>query len=115
MRIFKCRLPASKFDVVQLEILQNTLALHLNDRALMVHKVVNGKIFLERIIDAIETSLLQTGKIKRGFTQGFAGYGAGVDAASAHMRGALDDRDTLAEISSLRAGLFSSGTASDHK
>src|SRR5579859_3962808 len=80
----------------------------------MMHEVVYGKIFFERIIDAIKAALAEAGKIERGFAQRFAGNGAGVDATAAGIWRPLDDGDTLAKIRGLRAGLFSGGSAAKH-
>ncbi len=114
VRVLERRLAANKLDVVQFEILEDALAFHLDDFPFVVHEIVNGKIFLERVIDAIEAALLESGKIERRFAQRFAGDGARVDAASAHVLGALDDGDALAKIGGLRAGFFSGRAAADH-
>ena len=80
----------------------------------MVHEIVDGEIFLQRIVDAIEAALLESGKIEGGFAQGLAGDGAGVDAATAHVLGALDDGDALAEVRGLCAALLTGRPAANH-
>ncbi len=80
----------------------------------MVHEIVDGKIFLERIIDAVKAALLQAGKIKRGFAQRLAGNGAGINAAPARMLGTLDHRNAFAKVRRLRTGLFAGWAAADH-
>jgi hypothetical protein len=107
-------LTANKLDVVQLEIFEYPLAFHFDDFPLVVHEILYGKIFLERVIDAIEAALLESGKIERRLAQRLAGDGARIDAASAHVRGALDDSDTLSKISGLRASFFSGRAAPDY-
>src|SRR5271169_2173664 len=96
------------------EIFQDALAFHFDDGALMVHEIVNGKIFLERIINSIKPALFQPGKIKRGLPQRLAGDRAGVDAASAHVLCPFNDRDAFAEIGGLRARFFAGGAAANH-
>src|SRR5919109_1451106 len=114
MAICKGRLGANKFDLVQSEISQNPPPLHVHYFALVVHEVVHGEIFFQRIINAVEPALLQAGKIKRRFTQSFAGNRARVDAASTHVLRSLDNRDALAKISSLRSGLLARRAAANH-
>jgi len=99
---------------VECEVFQNAAALHIDDFALVVHEVVDGEILLERVVDTVETALLEAGKIECGFAKGLAGNGAGVDAASTHVLGALDDGNGFAEIGSLRAPLFTGGATADH-
>ncbi len=112
--IFERRLSAHQFDVMKLQILQDALAFHFDDCAFVVHEIVDSEIVFQGIVDAIEPALLQSGKIQSGFAQGLAGYGAGVDAASTYGGCALNDRDSLAEIGSLGAGLFSGRAAANH-
>src|SRR5262249_45639169 len=88
-------------------------ALHFDHFALVVHEVVHREVFLERIVDAIEAALLEPGEIQGGLPKGLARNGTGVDAAAARMVRALDDRDALAEIGSLRAGFLACRTATD--
>src|SRR5882724_8896740 len=114
MRVFKGCLAADKLDFVERKIFQNALPFHVHDFALVVHEVVDGEIFLERIVNAIEAALLESGKVEGGFAQGLAGNGAGVDATAAHVFGALDDGDALAEIRGLGAALLTSRPAADH-
>src|SRR5260370_4323326 len=114
MGIQKCRLSTHQLDVVEREILQNALTLHVDDFAFVVHKIVDGEIFLERIVDTVEAALFQAREIKRGFAERLAGNGAGIDATSAHVLGALDDRDPLAEIGCLRATFFTGGSTTDN-
>src|ERR1700730_10264293 len=94
------------------KILQDPLAFGFNNRALVVHKIIDREILFQRIVDAIETALLKTGKVERGLAKGFAGDSASIDGASAHIS-ALDDGDVLAKIGSLRACLFPRRTAAD--
>src|SRR6266851_5169374 len=110
----KCGLAVQDFDVVECEIFQNALALHIDDLTLMVHEIVDGEIFLERIIDPVKAALLEAGKVERGFAKGLAGNGASVDATAAHMFGALDNGDAFAEIGGLRAALLPRRAATDH-
>jgi hypothetical protein len=100
--------------MVQLEILEDALALHIDHGAFMVHEILNSEIIFERIVDAIEAALLEAGEIERGFSQRFAGNCAGVDATSAHVRGAVDDGDALAKIGGLGASFFAGGAAADY-
>src|SRR5207248_556678 len=111
--IFKGGLAVNQFDMVQLEILTNALAFHFHHFALVMHEVMDGEIFFQGIINAVESALAQAGKIERRFAQRLAGHSAGVDAASADLRGTLDDGHALAEISCLGAGLFARGPAAD--
>src|SRR5215472_838635 len=80
----------------------------------MVHKVRNGEVFFERIVDSMKPALLQARKIEGGLAKGFAGNRARVDAASAHVLRALDDCHALAKICCLRPALFASGAAANH-
>src|SRR5712692_9862379 len=114
IRVLKGCLAADAFDLVECEVLQNAPALHVDDFTLVVHEIVDGKIFLERIVDSVETALLEAGKVERGFAEGLAGNGAGIDTTSAHMLGALDDGNAFAEIGGLGAAFFTSRAAADH-
>src|SRR5260370_2767553 len=114
MGVCECGLGVHDFDVVECEIFQNALALHIDDLTLMVHEIVDGEIFLERIIDPVKAALLEAGKVERGFAKGLAGNGASVDATAAHMFGALDNGDAFAEIGGLRGALFPRRAATDH-
>ena len=113
--IFKRSLAANQLDFVQLKVFQDAAAFHVHDFSLVVHEVVHGQIFFQRIIDAVEAALLQAGEIKCGFAQGLAGNGAGIDAASAHVRGALEHGDAFAKIGGLGASLFPGGAAANHQ
>src|SRR6266849_4275512 len=99
--------------MVKCEIFQDAPALHVHNFALVMHEVVNGKIFLERIVDAVETALLQAREIQRGFAERLAGNRAGIDTTAAHMLAALDDGHAFAKIGGLRAGLLAGWTAAD--
>src|ERR1035438_10357223 len=57
---------ADKFDAMQFEILQDAPPLHFHHFALVVHEIVDGKIFFEGIVDTVETTLLETGKVECG-------------------------------------------------
>ena len=57
-------LAAYEFDAVECEVLQNALALHVHDFALVMHEIVNGEIFLEGIIDPVKAALLQAGEVQ---------------------------------------------------
>ena len=83
-------------------------------RQLVVHEVVHGEIFFQRIVDAVQATLLQPGKIQGRFTERLAGHRAGVDAASSHVLRAFDDRHALTKICRLRASLLARGTAANH-
>src|SRR5580700_5549184 len=100
-----------ELNVMKFEVLEDTVAFQLHDGAFVVHEIVNGEIFLQRVIDAVKTALLQAGKIKGGLTKSFAGDGSGVDAAAADFSGALDDRHALAEIGRLGRPFFSGRAA----
>src|SRR5467141_1656021 len=114
MGIQKSGLPTHEVDLVKRDILQDAAAFHFHHLALVVHEVVDGEIFLERIVDAVEAALFQAREIKRGCAKGLAGNGAGVDATAAHVFGALDDGHALAEIGCLRATFFTGGSATDN-
>src|SRR5438552_15882862 len=99
---------------MECEVFQNALPLHVYNFTLVMHEIVDGEIFLERVVDSVETPLLEPGKVERGFAKSLAGDSAGVDATAAHMLGALDDGNAFAEIGGLRAALFTSRAATDH-
>src|SRR5579864_1332634 len=99
--ILKRSAPTNEFDVMKGEVFQDALALPLHHFAFMVLEITDGEIFFEGIVDAVDTALLETGKVKCGFTKCFAGDGAGVDAASTHILSALDDSDAFAKICGL--------------
>ncbi len=44
--------------MVKRKIFQDAPAFHFDNFTLVMHEVVNGKIFLERIVDAVEAALL---------------------------------------------------------
>src|SRR5258708_30679342 len=115
MGVNKSSLAAHEFDVVECEVFQNALALHVDDFTLVVHEIVDSKILLEGVVDSIETALLQPGEVERGFTKGLAGDGAGVDAAPAHVPGALDYGHAFAEVRSLGAAFFTGRPTADHE
>ena len=58
--VFKSCLTAYEFDLVQREIFENALPFHFDDFAFMVHEVVHGEIFFQRIVNAVKAALLQT-------------------------------------------------------
>ena len=99
---------------MECEVFQNALPLHVYYFTLVMHEIVDGEIFLERVVDSVETALLEPGKVERGFAKSLAGDSAGVDATAAHMLGALDDGNAFAEIGGLGAALFTSRAAADH-
>src|SRR5260370_261170 len=114
MGIQKCRLSAHEIDIVKRQVFQDTPALHVHNFALVMHKVVNGEIFLERVVDSVKAALLQAGEIECRFAKRLAGNRAGVDAASSHVLGAFDDGHAFAEVRSLRTGFFAGRTAANH-
>src|SRR5260370_5426878 len=114
MRVLKGCLAADEFDLMECEVLQNALALHVDDFTLVVHEVVDSKILLEGVVDPVKAALLEAGKVESGFAQGLAGNSAGINAASAHMLGALDDGNALAKVGGLGGALFTSRAAADH-
>src|SRR5260370_22385380 len=67
MGVQESGLAAHEFDAVEREVFQNALALHVDNFALVVHEIVDGKIFLEGIVDAVEAALLEARKIERRF------------------------------------------------
>src|SRR6266478_759339 len=114
MGIQKCGLSAHEIDMVKREVFQDTPALHVHNFALVMHEVVNGEIFLERVVDTVEAALLQAGEIECRFAKRLAGNRAGIDAASSHVLGAFDDGHAFAEVRSLRTGFFAGRTAANH-
>src|SRR5580692_1809367 len=64
MRICERSLTANEFNFVKCKILQNALAFHLDDGALMMHEIVDGEIFFQRVVNSIEAALLQAGKVE---------------------------------------------------
>jgi hypothetical protein len=60
--VLKSSLTAYKFDLMQREIFENALPFHFNDFAFMVHEVVHGEIFFQRIVNAVKAALLQSEK-----------------------------------------------------
>src|ERR1700682_2754071 len=114
MGVYKGRLAGHEFDVVECEVFQNALTLHVDDFTLVMHEIVDSEILLEGIIDTVEAALLEAGKVQSGFTKSLAGNRAGIDAASAHVLGALDDGNAFAKIGGLGAALFTGRAAADH-
>ena len=114
MRVDESGLAAHQLDVMESEILQNARAFHIYNFAFMVHEIVDSEIFLQRVIDAVQAALPQAREIESGFAQSLARNGTGVDATAAHVLGALDSRDALAEIRGLGAALLTSRPAADH-
>ncbi len=115
VRILEGGLAANQFDLMERKIFEDALALHFDDFALVMHEVVYGEIFFERIVNAVEPALFQSGEIKGGFAQRFAGHGAGVDATAAGVLGAFDHGYAFAEVGGLSAGFFSGRAAADHQ
>src|SRR5260370_718929 len=114
MGVYKGGLAGQAMDMVECEVVQNAEALHVDDFTLVMHEIVDGKIFLERVVDTVETALLEAGKVECRFAEGLAGNGTGIDATAAHMFGALDDGNAFAEIGGLGAAFFTSRAAADH-
>ena len=112
--VYKGSLAGHEFDVVECEVFQNAPALHVDDFTLVVHEIVDGEILLEGIVDSVEAALLEAGKVESGFAKSLAGNRAGIDAASAHMFGALDDGNAFAKVGGLGAALFTGRAAADH-
>ena len=113
VRILKRRPSLHVLNLVQLQIFQDASPLHLHHFPLVVHEIVNGQIFLQRIIDPIKPALPQPGKIQRRFAQRFAWHRSRVDAASTRNSRPLNHRHALAEIRGLRASLLSRRSATD--
>src|SRR5258708_24565231 len=113
MGVYKGGLAGHELDIVECEVFQNAAALHVDDFTLVMHEIVDGKIFLERVVDTVETALLEAGKVECRFAEGLAGNGTGIDATAAHMFGALDDGNAFAEIGGLGAAFFTGGAAAD--
>jgi hypothetical protein len=113
VRVLEGGLAVEKCDLMEREIFEDVLAFHFHHFALVVHEVVYGEIFLERVVDAVEAALLKAGEVQGGFAQRFAGDRAGVDATAAGVLSAFDHGDALAEVGGLRAGFFSRRAAAD--
>ena len=111
---FEGGLAADQLDFVELEIFQDAAALHLDDFAFVVHEIVDRQIFFQRVVDSVQTALLEAGEIEGRFAKRLARDGAGVDAAAADDVGALDDGDAFAEVGGLGGGFFACGTATDY-
>jgi len=99
--------------MVKCESCEDAPTLHVHNFALVMHEVVNGKVFLERIVDTVEASLLQAREIERGLAEGLAGNGAGIDATAAHILGAVDNGNAFAKVGGLSASLLTGGAAAD--
>ena len=69
--------------------------------------------FADGVINAVEPALAETRKIERRFAQRLRRHRAGIKARAAQMRGALDERDALAEIGRLRRAFFSGRAGTD--
>src|SRR5260370_17639739 len=98
MGVYKGGLAGHELDMVECEVFQNAAALHVDDFTLVVHEIVDSQILLKRVVDSVETALLEAGKVERGFAEGLAGNGAGIAATAAHMPGALDDGNAFADM-----------------
>src|ERR1017187_2277218 len=114
VRVFERTTAADEFDAMQGQILQNALPLHFNHFALVVHEIIDRQILFQRVVDAVEATLLEPGKVESGFTQRLTGDSAGVDAAPAHILSAFDDGDAFAKIGGLRTRLLACRAAADH-
>jgi len=73
VRILEGCLSTLQLDAVKFQIFQDAPPFHLDDRAFVVHKIVDGKVFLQRVIDAAKPALLQPGKVQRRLTQSLLG------------------------------------------
>ena len=113
--VFKSCLTAYEFDLMQREIFENALPFHFDDFAFMVHEVVHGEIFFQRIVNAVKAALLQSRKIEGGFAQRFARDGSGIDATAAGVLGAFDDGDAFAKIGGLGTGFFAGRATTDNQ
>ncbi len=51
--------------MVKRKIFQDAPAFHFDNFTLVMHEVVDGKIFLKRVVDTVEASLLQAREIER--------------------------------------------------
>src|SRR5579872_1446249 len=114
MSVFESSPAMDEFDVMEFEVLQDALAFSLHHLALVVHEIADSEILFERIVNAVNTTLLEARKIERGFTKRFAGDSASVDAAPTHKFRGLDNSDAFAKISRLCACFFSCRAAADH-
>src|SRR6266567_4684246 len=114
MRVDESGLAAHQLDMVEREILQDARTLHVHNFALVVHEIVDGEVFFQRVINAVKAALLQAREIECGFAKSLAGNGTGVDATTAHVLCALDRGDAFAKVGRLRATLFAGRTAADN-
>ena len=70
-------------------------------------------VCFDAIAGAVQIPLAKTGKVEHGFTQRFAGYGAGIDAHAPNDFMALDHADFLAEFGGLHGGFLAGRSGAD--
>ena len=99
---------------VRRKILSQLLALSLDHHVLAVHEILHRQAVFQRVVDAVETALLDARIVKRGFAENLAGNRSGVNARATQNRTALYECDALAEISGLSGSLFARGTGADY-
>ena len=104
--IFEGGFSVDKSDLMTPDRLLDHLAFFFNHGVLTIHKVLDGQVFLERIVNAIQAALLKTREIQRRFTKSFGRNCPRVDPCATYIRCAFDQRDTFSVISRFRSTLF---------
>jgi hypothetical protein len=61
----------------------------------------------------VDLSVIESSKVQNRFTERFARNGDVVNADAANAGGAIDNRRSLAKLSTLDCGLLASGTGTD--
>src|SRR5262249_59015558 len=82
--------------------------------ALGVQEVVHGGVLGDPVTHAVESALVEAGKVERGLSQRLRRNRARVDAGPADLGSLLDDGDTLAEVRRLGRALFAGRSGPDH-
>src|SRR5688572_17380897 len=82
------------------------LAFFFNNGPFPIHEVLDRQIFLERIVNAVQTSLTQTGEIQSRFAKRFGRNCPRVNTCASYMGCAFDECDAFPIISRFRSTFF---------
>src|SRR5580704_8222828 len=114
IRTLERRKSADEIHLVRRQILAELLALSLDHHVLAVHEILHRQAVFQRVVDAIETALLNSRVVERGFAENLAGNRSGVDACASQNRTTFDKRDSFAKIGSLRGAFFTCRAGADY-
>src|SRR5262249_38700718 len=113
VRIVEARPTVDQVDVVALDVLEDERPERPHDLALTIEEIVHREITGDPMVDTVEPSLLEAGKVEGRLPKRFRRDRPGVDSGAADLLSLLDDGDAFAEVRGLRGTLLARRPGSD--